>query len=188
MKKFLSILLIINFYSIAKPIEVNSSESTTLGCNYKEDDFYKLPNTGDIKYIENSDLVNGVFRRTTDLFSFLENKISDYKFSRDRSVHSADYTLDKLYFEYKGAKVTIYRSNHHNPVSNKVDSKFLSFCYEGGYDNEIVDKVLPKELVEKLGIPGDGAYYIADSEGFHSIKLFRVNRAYSKIFIYGGYD
>lgn len=188
MKNIAYILLCIaSFGAIAQPVEVDASDNSKYGCSYANNDFYSYSNFDDVKYIQDSELVNSFFNNSDELFSFLKGKNPDYKFSKVALKHSSEYTLHNIYFDYKDTRMTMYRSVHHLP-KGKEESKFLSFCYEGPIDSEIVRNFFPKVSLDKFKSDGDGVYYLIDDEGFHSIKLIRENNAYTKIFVYGGYD
>lgn len=179
--KFIIFSLLISFSIHAGPIKIDPSEVGKFGCDYNNDDYYKRKDVSEDRLIYSQSLMNSVTEREEDLYNFLINNVLSYHYSSVEAVGAPGYFLNKYHFQYKGSKVTVYRSVH------EKEQKTIGFCFEGKFNNELVGKFFGVKTIGEIKMVRDGEFYLLD-DAFSVVKFVRKDNVTTHIYIYVDYD
>ena len=169
-------------------IDVGELKIHGFGCVFDNFDYYLRTDLTKDDYIQNDSLAIEVFGDREKLFSKLVGSVEKYHFSRVVNSEFPEHYLDKVFFEFNGSRFTFYKAVGPVDDPQKVETRILYFCYEGDFDNELLDGLIPKNKLQSLDFGSDGVFYLIDDNDFHVVKFIKEKNKIVKIFIYGGYD
>lgn len=188
MKKIIFLIFLFCNDAKSESIAVDVLKKHNFGCTFNNFDFYLRTDLTEADYIQNDSLTIEVFREREKIFAKLVENAGRYHFSKEINSEFPEQYLEKVFFEYNSSRFTFYRAVGPIDETKKIESRIISFCYEGDFDNELLDNFIPKEKLQNLNFGSDGAFYLIDDNDFHVLKFVKENHKIKKLYIYGGYD
>ncbi len=188
MKKIIFLIFLFCSDARSESTTVDILNKNNLGCTFDNFDFYLRTDLTEADYVQNDSLTIEVFREREKLFSKLVENAGRYHISKEINSKFPEHYLEKVFFEYNNSRFTFYRAVGPIDETKKIESRIISFCYEGDFDNDILDNFIPKEKLQNLDFGSDGDFYLIDDNDFHVLKFIKENNKIKKLYIYGGYD
>lgn len=188
MKKIIFLIFLFCIDARSDPINVDVFNKKNFGCTFDNFDFYLRTDLTEADYIQNDSLTIEVFREREKLFAKLVESAGPYNSSKEINSVFPEQYLEKVFFEYNSSRFTFYRAVGPIDETKKIVSRIISFCYEGDFDNKILDNFIPKKKLQNLDFGSDGVFYLIDDNDFHVLKFIKENNKIKKLYIYGGYD